>query len=456
MQTDFNHALASFRAGKLDDAEQYFKKVLKHDPTNVGALNILGIVLTYLQKYDEAEGYLRSALQAKPSATTRSNFGLVLYQKGKLYSDSKRYSEAISAYEEALGLEPNFAEGWLGLGIAFAKCRQHDEAFRAFEKAQILQSTLAHAHYNEAILRLLLGDYERGWKQFESRWQLPGRPRRNFAQPLWLGESSIAGDTILLHAEAGFGDTIMAGRYVPMVAALGATVILEVQPLLLSLMKSLTGVSTLIATGETNINFDVHCPLMSLPLAFRTRLETIPDKVPYLKPSPESSDRWRAKLAGTEFKVGIAWAGNPEFIDDRERSIPLKDLSPILSNKGARFFSLQKDLREGDLEILKSQPQVTQLGESLGNFDDTAGAITALDLIVSVDTAIANLAGALGKPVWVLLPHNPDFRWLLDRNYSPWFPTAKLFRQKEGGAWPEVMSEVGVELERLLIAPISK
>ena len=278
------------------------------------------------------------------------------------------------------------------------------------------------------------------------------RDSANFSQPLWLGDSSVAKKTILLHAEQGLGDTLMACRYVPMVAALGASVILEVQPPLASLLKCLEGVTKLVARGDEISDFDIHCPLMSLPLAFKIRLDRIPAKVPYLTVPKEKIAQWRSRLGESGFKIGVAWAGSPGFVDDRDRSIQLKNILSVFSVCGARYFSIQKDLREGDREILNAHPQIVQLGNEIKDFQDTAAIMMSLDLIISSDTSIVNLAGALARPVWVLLSFNPDWRWLLDRNDSPWYPTARLFRQTKTGQWETVVGEVCAQLGKDLVS----
>jgi len=301
---------------------------------------------------------------------------------------------------------------------------------------------------------LLLGDTECGWKKYEYRWdtKLMRGLKRNFPQRLWLGDSDIKNKTILIHAEQGLGDTLMACRYVPMLASLGAQVIAEVQPPLKSLLTNLEGTSLLIAQGEPIPRFDVQCPIMSLPLAFKTTMETIPTKVPYLAVSKNIIEKWRSKLNGAEIKVGIAWAGNPNYPQDLDRSILLKNILPILRVKGARYFSLQKDLRHGDKEMLDVNSQIVRLDQEISDFEDTAAIMMSLDLVISSDTSVVNLAGALGRPIWVLLPSNPDWRWLLGRSDSPWYPTAKLFRQISRGEWSTVTDDVCVELEKLVAA----
>ena len=254
--------------------------------------------------------------------------------------------------------------------------------------------------------------------------------RRTLAQPLWLGGAAIDGKTILLHSDQGMGDAIFFCRYVPMLAARGARVIVEVEEPLRELMSGLAGVSQCISKTEAAPDFDLHCPMSSLPLAFETRLETIPGATPYLG-VPERSAEWEARLGPHDRpRIGLAWSGNPRHSNDRNRSIALEALAPLF-DLPARFVSLQTDVRPDDAVTLRAQSRMLDLGSTLTNFADTAALIARLDLVVSVDTSVAHLAGALGTPVWILLPFSPDWRWLLDRQDSPWYPTARLFRQSK-------------------------
>jgi hypothetical protein len=267
--------------------------------------------------------------------------------------------------------------------------------------------------------------------------------RRDFAQPLWRGEESLEGKTILLHAEQGFGDAIQFVRYVPFLAAKGAQVVLEAPPPLTALFSRIAGAAQVLARGEALPAFDWHCPLMSLPLALKTRLETIPAAVPYLSASEERVASWKQRLpeAGAR-RIGVAWAGNRNFKGDQTRSIGLARFSPLLSVNGIEFLSLQKDLRDGDREILRDNSHVRHVGDAMEDFSDTAAILSSVDLVISSDTSVAHLAGALGKPVWVLLQYVPDWRWLLERGDSPWYPTARLFRQPKIDDWESVIRQV--------------
>jgi hypothetical protein len=291
---------------------------------------------------------------------------------------------------------------------------------------------------------LLTGDFGRGWIEYEWRRKgaSTGPSRRDFPRPLWLGGKKIADKTILLHSEQGFGDTIQFCRYVPLVAARGARVVLEVEQPLLDLLTGLAGATRVTAKGNPLPDFDLQCSLLSLPLAFRTQLETIPSAMPYLRAPDQALLKWGTRLpAKRRPRIGIAWAGNSKHIRDRERSIDLRCLLPLL-DVDATFVSLQKEVRARDTATLRESADIIHFGHELDGFSDTAALISHLDLVISVDTAVAHLAGGLGKPVWILLAHVPDWRWLLGRDDSPWYPTARLFRQSETREWDSVIKRV--------------
>jgi len=291
---------------------------------------------------------------------------------------------------------------------------------------------------------LLTGDFGRGWIEYEWRRKgaSTGPSRRDFPQPLWLGDKKIADKTILLHSEQGFGDTIQFCRYVPLVAARGARVVLEVEQPLRDLLTGLAGATRVTAKGNPLPDFDLQCSLLSLPLAFRTQLETIPSAMPYLRAPDQALLKWGTRLpAKRRPRIGIAWAGNSKHIRDRERSIDLRCLLPLL-DVDATFVSLQKEVGATDTATLRESADIIHFGHELDGFSDTAALISHLDLVISVDTAVAHLAGGLGKPVWILLAHVPDWRWLLDRDDSPWYPTARLFRQSETREWDSIIKRV--------------
>jgi hypothetical protein len=379
----------------------------------------------------------------------------VLVNRGAALQDLKRPAEALASYDKALAIRSDDVVALYNRGNALQDLKRHAEALASYDEAVAVEPNYVETYWDRSCLLLLLGDFERGWKEYERRWKTQQflRMRQDFTQPLWLGQEPLEGRTILLHAEGGFGDTFQFVRYVPLVAAISRTtnVILEVQPPLKSLLSGIKGASLTIGHGERVPRFNYHCPLLSLPLAFETRLETIPATIPYVAASEDRVAKWKKRLTNSETRrVGIAWAGNRAFKDDQTRSIGLTRLLPILSVTGVKFISIQKDLRPGDREILRNNSQVIHLGDAIEDFSDTAAIVSLLDLVISSETSIVHLAGAMGKPVWILLQFAADWRWLLDRTDSPWYPTARLFRQPKIDDWESVVQEVKYELARLM------
>jgi tetratricopeptide (TPR) repeat protein len=355
----------------------------------------------------------------------------------------RRFEEALASYDAALAARPDYAEALANRGATLYELARFDAASASYEQAIALCPDHADAHFFKGLSSLVTGDFARGWIEYEWRRKAPSAriTQRDLPQPRWLGDGDIAGKTILLHSEQGLGDTIQFCRYVPLVAERGGRVILEVERPLRALMTGLAGTALVVAKGDPLPAFDLQCPLPSLPLAFQSRLETIPSTTPYLRVPKQALDRWRA-LLGTRrsLRIGLAWSGNTKHVRDRERSMRLRDLLPLLDIE-ATFVSLQKEVRAGDAASLESCNMLRFSGE-IGDFSDTAALISQLDLVISVDTSVAHLAGALGKPVWILLTHAPDWRWLLDRDDSPWYPSARLFRQRETREWGSVTMRV--------------
>jgi len=326
-----------------------------------------------------------------------------------------------------------------------------DEALRSFGAALAIEPENPDAHFNEALTRLCLGDFRRGLQKYEYRWERPeyAKERPVYPRPIWRGERELKGKTILLVAEQGLGDAIQFVRYAPLVAALGAKVLLGVRPQLTALMATVPGVSQVIGGGEILPEFDLYCPLLSLPLAFNTDLATIPSTVPYIRPHEERVARWRDRLGQSgRLRIGICWAGVGAHPNDRRRSIPLKRFATVLAVPGIDFVSLQKDVGAADAAIL-SEHGAAQLGQEFTDFADTAAVVSMLDLVIAVDTSVAHLAGAMGKAVGVLLPFSPDFRWMLGRTDSPWYSTMRLFRQSAYGDWDAPLTRICQELAAL-------
>jgi len=416
-----------------------------------------GAVLERLGQFDAAVASYDAAIAIRADyAQAHSNRGNVLRQLGRL-------EEAHAGCNRALAIQPDNAEAHCNRGATLAEANRLDEAIADYDRAIAKNPGYATAHYNRACARLALGDFERGWVDFEwrRRKQDEESPRatRSFLQPLWLGEESIAGKTILLHAEQGLGDAIQFCRYAKRVALLGARVILEVHPPLVRLLARLEGVAQLLGQGDALPEFDYHCPLMSLPLALKTRLSTVPAHVPYLTADVESTLIWGQRLGEKKrTRVGLVWSGGsrpnmPELWSvNNRRNIPLTRLAP-LRNDGIEFYSLQKGQpAEAELTDLKARgwsgPDVIDFTGLLNDFADTAALIEQLDLVIAVDTSTAHLAGALGKPLWILNRFDSCWRWLMDRDDSPWYPTARLYRQKQPGDWPAVLEKVRFDLRQ--------
>jgi len=388
---------------------------------------------------EKALASFHRAIEAQPGfADAYNNIGNVLQDLG-------RFDEALASYRRALAIKPDHAAAHNNVGMVLRELNRHEEAVSRFEMAQAIKPDYVEAHVNESLARLALGDYANGWKKYAWRrlTESFSGGRKNPPRPLWLGHWDISGKTILLHGEQGLGDTIHFSRYVPLVAAKGARIVLAVQRPLSALMTSLAGVSVLRAQGDAIPPYDGYCPLPSLPLAFNTTLESIPAKVPYLSAPPERIERWRSVLdAIGRPRIGLTWVRQPGTPYNRRRSIPLRVLGPLLDLADVHFVALQKELPDDDMPLLQAGRIATFLGEQQTDLADAAAMIAALDLVITIDTSIAHVAGAMGKPVWVLLPFSADWRWLRARNDNPWYPSARLFRQPAPGDWQSVVEQV--------------
>jgi Tfp pilus assembly protein PilF len=477
-----NLALVLQKLNRSDEAVASYERALKIDPRHLSAINNLGKLLFELDRYEEALPFFELSDQIKSGdagiyntrgvclqRTMKFEEALVSFKQARavdpdlpeahnnlatVYQASGRHDKALVSLDRALALRPLYGEALINRAITLFELRKIDEAFASFDRAIAVMP--AHAHFGAALFRLLTGDFEAGWAAREWRWKIPalGLIERKFSQPLWRGDEPLAGKTILLYSDEGLGDTIQFVRYAPMVADLGAKVILEIEDALHSLLCDLPEISDCLPKSRGELPaFDFHCPLTSLPLAFRTRIETIPSAPSYL-PAPAETRRrlWEGRLGPRDRpRVGLVWSGSPKHKNDHNRSLAMHALSPILE-LDATFVSLQKGVRHEDKAFLKRQPDVIDIEEHLLDFIDTAALISCLDLVISVDTSVAHLAGALGCPVWILLPYTPDFRWLLDRDDSPWYPTARLFRQAENSEWAGVLHQVRAELRGLMSA----
>jgi tetratricopeptide (TPR) repeat protein len=446
-----NRGNALWGLKRYEEAMQSYDRALTLRPDMAEVHFNRGSALHEGRRFEEALASYDRAIALSPA------FAQAHYNRGNALHVLQRFDAALAAYDCAIALRPGYVEAVANRAATLHEVRRYGEALDSYRRAIALRPDFADTHYNEALCRLLLGDIEGGMRKHEWRWKttLLRDRKRDFPQPLWLGDDTIEGKTILLHAEQGFGDTIQFCRYATQVAEGCGHVILEVQKPLLELMKSVAGTARVVARGEPLPDFDLHCPLLSLPLALCTRLETIPATIPYLSAGAEKKRAWRDRLGGRDKpRIGLVWAGNPRKElpganrIDRQRSIAFDRLAPLLQVSACTFYSLQK----GDDAVteLRDSPwsrKVIDHSDDLHDFAETAALIDNLDLVISVDTAVAHLAGALGKPFWLLNRYNTCWRWLLDRDDSPWYPTARLFRQGEANNWDGVITRVQIALQ---------
>ena len=453
------------------DALVSIDKALALDPDHFEALANRGNVLLDLGRNEDALAALDTALAREPrhlpSRVNRANALVALgraeeaiaeydvalalnpndlkalFNRANALFRAGRAAESLSGFDRLLALSSQHPEALSSRGLALQALGRHQDALGEYAKAISLAKDYVDAHFNEALALLTVGEYARGFAEYEWRWKRAGIARRNLGKPLWLGEYPLGRKTILLHAEQGLGDTIQFARYAPLLAQGGATVLLEVQAELKALLSDLDGVRVF-ARGEALPAFDVHCPLGSLPLAFKTMPATVPAAIPYLRASEERIAKWRPRLEALPGKrIALAWAGNPNHINDRNRSIALARLQPLLTAPGVSVVGIQRDVPEADRDALAG---LTHLGDDLADFQDTAAVMALADLVITVDTSVAHLAGAMGRPLWVLLPSWPDWRWTLDGERSPWYPDARLFRQGADGDWDPVIARLAREL----------
>lgn len=422
-----------------DDALTAFDRALALSPRSAEILNNRGNTLLQLRRAAEALTSFDAALALMPDAAGVHN------NRGNALLDLNRPAEALESFDGALSIQPGYVEALVNRANALRDLNRSREAIESCDAALAIDPALAAAHWNKSLEQLLLGNFSEGFANYEWRWKRAGNAPRDFGVPQWRGEN-VSGKTILLHAEQGFGDTLQFIRYVPLLAERGARIVLEVPDDLRPLLGRFDGVIATIARGEPHPAIDLHCPLMSLPLAFGTTLATIPASVPYLSAPEDRIAVWRAKLPlSGKLRVGLVWSGKPSHRNDHNRSLAFAWLAPLLARDGIDFISLQRDVRETDKTALEKSG-VLRPDLDKADFADTAAIIATLDLVIAVDTAVAHLTGALGKPLWLLLPFSPDWRWLLARDDSPWYPGAQLFRQPKIADWDSVISRLGEAL----------
>lgn len=452
-EAHFCRAAALFDLNQPNDAIAAYDRAIELKPDYAEALNNRAVALLELDRLSEALESCNRAIQLKPA------YPEAYCNQGTVLRRLQRLDEALASFECAIDLKPDLSEAYSGRGNILLDLDRLNDAWANYDRAIQLKPDYAEALANKATLCLLFGDMSEGWRLFESRWKVAPARVRDFQQPLWLGEEPIAGKTILIYPEQGLGDMIQFSRYIPLLERLGATVVFEVPRPLASLMTTLQCKCTIVEAGRPLPHFDLQCPLMSLPLAFRTTLETIPEKVPYLYCDEEKSNYWKRKLGqGKRLRVGLVWStGHDErkknIAEQKRRDIPLSQLE-ALNIEGVDFYSLQiGDAAVSQLQSLQSAgwngPKIADHTAEIRDFSDTAALIDNLDLVISVCTSVAHLAGALGKRTWVLLQRRADWRWLREGSSSPWYRTATLFRQASLNDWTHVVAEVRQRLVEL-------
>lgn len=471
--------LASLLAarGRFDEAIDCYHQVLSERPDHAGGHKNLGVVLTKVGKYDDAIARFHRALELQPGywqaqmglaaalsesghleeaaelyrrvlerrpdeADATANLATVFARQGKL-------EQAGATLRTLLEQNPRFARGHINLGALLTSEKEFDEALDCFQRAKQIEPGNTDAHYSNAVTLLLLGRWQAGWPEYEWRWsrrQLVGA----MPNPLWDGDAMPNG-TLLIHAEQGLGDTLQMVRLASLVKQRVGTVVLECQPQLASLVARTTGIGRVVARGEPLGEFDAYVPILSLPYLLHIDEKSIPRDVPYLLPARQLVEKWREEFAGQPgYKIGISWQGSPHNPSDHTRSFPLSEFRELARLPGVRLYSLQFGSGREQVPSFAKDTPLIDLGDRLGDFDNTAAIVENLDLVITCDSALAHLAGGLGAPVWVPLPLVPDWRWLLDREDSPWYPTMRLFRQSRRGEWSEPFARMREGLAKQL------
>jgi tetratricopeptide (TPR) repeat protein len=433
------------------EAAECYRRATGIDPNSHEAWNNLGVALQGQGLVSEAVVAFEKSVAIKPDyAEAFSNLGPALQRLN-------RVEEAIATCQRALELHPDHDGAWVNLGNALLAANRVLEAAKAYAKAEQLKPDNATAKKNEGIARLLSGDLARGFELFEARWNEPEflAGKRHFVCPRWTGGEPLEGRSLLLHLEQGLGDAIQFARYVPLLARRGARVFLESPAALIELFEDLPGVAGLVRRGDPLPATDYHCPLLSVAHAMGTALADIPSPGAYLQPKPDRVQAWKPLVDGISGpKIGVVWSGNPNHKNDHNRSIPFSFFRRLFESIPARFVSLQMEVKAEEQADVADTANLRHPCLTESDFAVTAGLVQQLDLVVTVDSSVAHLAGALGRPVWILLPYAPDWRWLLKTDRSPWYPSARLFRQPRTGDWLAVVDDVVAEM-RLLFPSLS-
>lgn len=448
-ETHFRRAVVLRDLQQPESAVAAYDEAIRIKPDYPDAHFNRGNLLRELNRPEEAVASYDRAIALKPDyVKAYLNRGVALYKLNRL-------EDALASYDQAIGDQAGYADAFVNRGICLYELRRLDEAVASYDRALALQPDYPEAMLNKSLTLLLQGKLLQGWDLYEWRWHLPASQpyRPAFAQPCWSGREPVAGKTVLLFGEQGFGDFLQFSRYATLLAARGAKVVLQVPPSLASVLKDIEGVSRIVVKGEPLPPFDLYCPLLSLPKAFGTDMAAIPASPRYLQADPRKVAHWRSELDRrlgdkTRLRIGLAWSGNPTQGNDRNRSMALSALVPHLP-VNHQYVSLQKDVRPADRLTLERHSHILHLGDELKDFSDTAALCELVDLVLTVDTSVAHLSGALGRPTWVMVAYVPDWRWLLERQDSPWYPSLKLYRQSARNDWGRVFSMLWADLKQL-------
>jgi tetratricopeptide (TPR) repeat protein len=446
----FRCAVLLYELKQHKDALAYLDRCEDMQPHHAMTVYMRARALRELKNYPDANTASQEAEALAPiDADVFNNAGIILQLLG-------RDGEAIEKFDHAIELRPGFVEAISNRSGSLTQVHKFDEAFTGYALAKSLAPDDSNIDWNVSLLHLLTGNFEAGWAGRESRWTKRAAPVPYpvFPSPMWMGQGTVDGKTILIYADEGLGDAIQFARYLPLLAAHGARIILVVDDKLHSLLARLPGVALCLPKSAGNVpRFDFHCALSSLPLAFGTRIDTIPASRSYL-PDVSEADRqvWESRLGPHDrLRIGLVWSGNPLHVNDHNRSVPLHVMTRLVTHD-ALFVSLQRDPRPADAAILRERGDIVDLTGDLPDFSATAALIACLDIVITVDTSVAHLSAAQGRPTWILVPYTPDYRWMLDRDDSPWYPTVRLFRQDEGRDYQSVVDRISIALAEQVLA----
>ena len=429
---------------KIPELEHTLHILVELSPKDANLLAQLGEILVRQDRADEAEPYFRRSVESNPETLDAWNgLGNILERRGE-------FADAEDCYLKSIEIEPNRAEARYNLGNVLRQQNKVEDSIKALSKAVELDPEFKLAHVHLAFSLFMNGDFEAAWPEYEWRWKIPNFPTpvRPFSQPKWQGER-LDGKKILVHAEQGFGDSLQFARFTKDIADHGGDIILECAPGLTSLMESAPGVTETLARGDQLPAFDVHVPLLSIPGILSMGLDALPNQVPYLQVPVNKQEYWAGRLKSPDqLKIGITWQTSTEQLSSSFKSCPLQAYAALFGIEQVKWISLQKEIPDSDLPL---PPDIMDISEDLADFSDTAAVISELDLVISMDTAVAHLTGALGKPVWLLLSTAGDWRWMKDRNDSPWYPTMQIFRQTNFNDWNEILTRIRPQIEKLIV-----